>query len=515
MRSTPRPNWNESLVGARTLAEAWSAPTPPPGRCALRGGVGRALGTVRKWQRGCAGRGRAIPGLVFRKAWQRRGRGVFCRERRLSGLADRCHSSRLSQTVRPQRDLPRAAGNVPGHSGMHPRCGVGQRARAGSLRGRWRELRQRRSVLRGHLRGRDLRPFPVPWRRCELPASGGLLFVSLPAGQQRAAFLRLGPRVRQHGAACGRAAACCGLACAAAGTCGGTLCAQGGAACAVAGDCVVDAATPASARRPGRECRVAGETRASGRVTVAVASAGLSPRVLAAAYCKAVVAWRAKPAAMPPTAARDCARSAPMARPIARPCRAARSFPNAVRRPRIVVPVCVARMAAARARADVSPRTNAANPTTTAAPAAAVGSPRGFSVCAGCEGLQARAGSRARNPPTAATPRPCATPTTAARWPAPALGEGTGHVRWPRIAAHPCVRPALQASWPAAILRPHRRPLHERRGLLLGKLRRFSRFSACRVSGGVCRLPKAICRTPQRRCWPGRRHRWHPADCRW
>jgi len=66
------------------------------------------------------------------------------------------------------------------------------------------------------------------------------------------------------GQLCGRAAACCGLACAGAGTCGGTLCAQGGAACAVAGDCCGGRCDAGKCAPPGPECRVAGEICAIG-----------------------------------------------------------------------------------------------------------------------------------------------------------------------------------------------------------------------------------------------------------
>ncbi len=137
-----------------------------------------------------------------------------------------------------------------------------------------------------------------------------------------------------------------------------------------------------------------------------------------------------------------------MERPTARPCLAVRSSPNDVQRPRIVVRARAVRTGAAKARVVVSPRTSVASPTTTVVRVPVERSPREFFAARTC--MVARPpGWRARNPPNAVTPRRCATPMLAARWPRSVDSVG-GRARWPRIVARVSVCPASRANWPAA-----------------------------------------------------------------
>ena len=145
-----------------------------------------------------------------------------------------------------------------------------------------------------------------------------------------------------------------------------------------------------------------------------------------------------------------------MVRPTAKLFPAARSSRSDVRLPRIVVRECAVRMGAAKARGAVSPRTSAANPTTTVARARAARFPRGFFAAQTCR-VASPPGSRARNQVSAATPRPCAMPTTAAKWPTSVEARASS-APCPAIVARMCARPASRASWLVAMHAPPRAP---------------------------------------------------------
>ena len=243
---------------------------------------------------------------------------------------------------------------------------------------------------------------------------------------------------------------------------------------------VVDAVTRTSARRPAPDAEWRAKP-AQPTTSVAGVSAVWSAKASVPASCKAAAAWRARPAAAPPTAARDCARSAPMARPTARPCPVARSSSSDARRPRIVALACAARTGAAKARADVSPRTNVASPTTTVVRAPAVPSPRAFYVRGRTRlqgqrhGMQEdrrllRQHGRVQRRQTLPDGR---------RLPTERPGMLVG---WGLLLRRVRAQPHGQAGLPRC-LRPRGRAVHHPRRLLHGHLRRLPRALLARALG--------------------------------
>jgi hypothetical protein len=305
-----------------------------------------------------------------------------------------------------------------------------------------------------------------------LPASRGLLLVPLPAGQQRAACLRLGPGVRQHGTAVAGPRPAVASACDASGTCGGTLCAKAARPAPWLAIAVADAATPASARRPVLNAELRAKPAPAGMIVVAANAAwsaeGVSGCLLqsgcrvAGETCSNATDCCAGLCQVSANGAANC-KALPGCKIISERCATAKDC-------------CSGDLCGPDGRCQGAggcfPKDERCQSNDDCCSGTCRSVPEGVLRCADVKGCKAT-GIECKKPRlTAATPRPCAMPTTAARWPA-SVERGTAVCDGRGLLLR-CACPASRASWLAAILRPRGCPMH-RRGLLLGQLRRFPR----------------------------------------